>query len=428
MVIGIIGILKSGGAYLPLDPAYPKDRVAFMLEDSRVAVVVTQESMAADLEGIAVTRVLLDEPLPGADTNPASVTTADHLAYVIYTSGSTGKPKGALITHYNVTRLFEATDPWFRFDHAGCLDAVPLLRVRFLGVGALGSAALRRPGRDRALLGQPLPRGVSGAAGARARHRAQSDPLGVPPADPGRIIRAQGRARPALRHLRRRGAGAAESAALVRALRRCAAAAREHVRHHRDHGARHLPPDPPGRSGIRAGQRHRRAAFPICRSISSIRTASPCPSAWPGRSTSAGQALPAATSTAPSSPPQRFIPDPVPQHPGGQALPHRRSGALVSRTATSSTSAASIIRSRFAAFASSWARSKSASRGTRRSVRSWCSRARTLRGTSAWSPTSSPRTRLPIWWASCARSSARACPSTWCRPHFVSARCPAAHT
>ena len=117
MVIGIIGILKSGGAYLPLDPAYPKDRITFMLEDSRVAVVVTQESMAADLEGIAVTRVLLDEPLPGADTNPASVTTADHLAYVIYTSGSTGKPKGALITHYNVTRLFEATDHWYHFDH-----------------------------------------------------------------------------------------------------------------------------------------------------------------------------------------------------------------------------------------------------------------------------------------------------------------------
>ncbi len=117
MVIGIIGILKSGGAYLPLDPAYPKDRVAFMLEDSQVAVVVTQKSLAADLKGIAVTRVLLDEPPPGAETNPAAASTADHLAYVIYTSGSTGEPKGALITHYNVTRLFEATDHWYHFDH-----------------------------------------------------------------------------------------------------------------------------------------------------------------------------------------------------------------------------------------------------------------------------------------------------------------------
>ncbi len=118
MVVGIVGILKAGGAYLPLDPAYPKDRVAFMLEDSRVAVLVTQRSLAADLEGIAVTRVLLDDPHPlsGADANPAPVATADHLAYAIYTSGSTGKPKGALITHYNVTRLFDATDAWYHFD------------------------------------------------------------------------------------------------------------------------------------------------------------------------------------------------------------------------------------------------------------------------------------------------------------------------
>jgi amino acid adenylation domain-containing protein/non-ribosomal peptide synthase protein (TIGR01720 family) len=115
MVVGIVGILKSGGAYLPLDPAYPKDRVSFMIEDSRVAVVVTQKALAADLDGIAVTRVLLDEPVPGADTNPVPVATADDLAYVIYTSGSTGKPKGALVTHYNVTRLFEATDAWYQF-------------------------------------------------------------------------------------------------------------------------------------------------------------------------------------------------------------------------------------------------------------------------------------------------------------------------
>jgi len=116
MVIGIIGILKAGGAYLPLDPAYPKERIAFMLEDSRVTLVLTQKALAGDLEGIAVTPVLLDESFPGADTNPPPVATADNLAYVIYTSGSTGKPKGALITHYNVTRLFEATDAWYHFD------------------------------------------------------------------------------------------------------------------------------------------------------------------------------------------------------------------------------------------------------------------------------------------------------------------------
>ncbi|PYP93634.1 MAG: hypothetical protein DMD34_11700 [Gemmatimonadetes bacterium] len=116
MVVGIVGILKAGGAYLPLDPAYPKDRVAFMLEDSGVAILVTQTSLAADVDGLAVKRVLLDEPLTGPDMNPAPVATADSLAYVIYTSGSTGRPKGALITHYNVTRLFEATDASYHFD------------------------------------------------------------------------------------------------------------------------------------------------------------------------------------------------------------------------------------------------------------------------------------------------------------------------
>jgi amino acid adenylation domain-containing protein/non-ribosomal peptide synthase protein (TIGR01720 family) len=116
MAIGILGILKSGGAYLPLDPAYPRDRIAFMLEDSRVEVVVTQESLTADLEDIAVTQVLLDKPLPRTDANPAPLANADNLAYVIYTSGSTGKPKGALISHYNVTRLFEATEAWYHFD------------------------------------------------------------------------------------------------------------------------------------------------------------------------------------------------------------------------------------------------------------------------------------------------------------------------
>ena len=99
MVIGILGILKAGGAYLPLDPAHPADRVAFMLEDAGAALVVTQGSLAADLGGIAVTCVLVEEPLPGVETNPAAVASAENLAYVIYTSGSTGKPKGVAVEH-----------------------------------------------------------------------------------------------------------------------------------------------------------------------------------------------------------------------------------------------------------------------------------------------------------------------------------------
>ena len=116
MVVGLLGILKAGGAYLPLDPAYPKERIAFMLEDSAVGIVLTQKALLPDLAGLAVRTVLLDEPLAGPETNPAPLAGADNLAYVIYTSGSTGKPKGAQITHYNVTRLFEATEAWYRFN------------------------------------------------------------------------------------------------------------------------------------------------------------------------------------------------------------------------------------------------------------------------------------------------------------------------
>jgi amino acid adenylation domain-containing protein len=115
IVVGIIGILKAGAAYLPLDPIYPRDRIAYMLEDSGARVVVTQTPLSGTFEGTGVTQVLLDEPLSGPEDNPVSVVDKDNLAYVIYTSGSTGKPKGALISHHNVTRLFETTEEWFGF-------------------------------------------------------------------------------------------------------------------------------------------------------------------------------------------------------------------------------------------------------------------------------------------------------------------------
>ena len=117
LVVGLLGILKSGGAYLPLDPVYPSERVAFMLEDARVSVVLTQTSLQAGLTG--VTLLCLDEPMPGAAgelVDPAHSSGADDLAYVIYTSGSTGKPKGVRITHHNVCRLFTSTDHWFGFN------------------------------------------------------------------------------------------------------------------------------------------------------------------------------------------------------------------------------------------------------------------------------------------------------------------------
>ncbi len=119
MVIAILAILKAGAAYVPLDPAYPKDRLAFVLEDARIAVLLTQQHLQKAFEQAET--ICLDRDwqmiAPQPTDNPPPLTTADHLAYVIYTSGSTGKPKGVLVTHANVTRLFEATQGWFHFDH-----------------------------------------------------------------------------------------------------------------------------------------------------------------------------------------------------------------------------------------------------------------------------------------------------------------------
>ena len=120
MVIGLLGILKAGGAYVPLDPAYPKQRLAFMLEDTQASVLLTQERLVSGLPRHRAQIVCLDANRESiaqeSEANPASTARPDNLAYVIYTSGSTGKPKGVLVSHYNVVRLFAATQPWFRFD------------------------------------------------------------------------------------------------------------------------------------------------------------------------------------------------------------------------------------------------------------------------------------------------------------------------
>ncbi|HYR07355.1 MAG TPA: amino acid adenylation domain-containing protein, partial [Longimicrobium sp.] len=115
-VVGILGILKAGAAYLPLDPAYPDDRLAYMLEDSGAHLVVTSGD-AADRLPSSIELIRLDEDearFDAADLSPVEIS-PEALAYVIYTSGSTGRPKGVQVTHANVIRLMTATDPWFGF-------------------------------------------------------------------------------------------------------------------------------------------------------------------------------------------------------------------------------------------------------------------------------------------------------------------------
>ena len=107
MVVAVLAVLKAGGAYVPLDPAYPDDRIAFMLADSRAAVLLTEAGLLARLPAFEGPKICLDSDWKSIDTestsNPETAVRAVNLAYVIYTSGSTGKPKGAMIEHRGLT-------------------------------------------------------------------------------------------------------------------------------------------------------------------------------------------------------------------------------------------------------------------------------------------------------------------------------------
>lgn len=100
LLVAILGVLKSGAAYVPVDPSYPADRIRYMLEDANAPVVVTSRAVAERLPGHAATTLLVDELDLARDGRPGRASPhPDALAYVIYTSGSTGRPKGAMITH-----------------------------------------------------------------------------------------------------------------------------------------------------------------------------------------------------------------------------------------------------------------------------------------------------------------------------------------
>ncbi len=119
MLVGLYGILKSGGAYLPLDPTYPPERLAFMLEDSAVKMLLTQENLTSvfqediklnkEITLLCIDRDWAQISLEAVDNSDAQITSAN-LAYVIYTSGSTGKPKGVEICHQNVVNFLTAME------------------------------------------------------------------------------------------------------------------------------------------------------------------------------------------------------------------------------------------------------------------------------------------------------------------------------
>lgn len=111
MIIGLLGILKSGAAYLPLDPFYPEERIAFMLEDAKVPVVVTQEALLDRFNESDTTIMCMDRDWPviaqQPENNPDHMNTPENIAYVIYTSGTTGRPKGVMLNHKSPFHLAE---------------------------------------------------------------------------------------------------------------------------------------------------------------------------------------------------------------------------------------------------------------------------------------------------------------------------------
>lgn len=129
MVVGLLGILKAGAAYVPLDPDYPAERLARILEDAVPRVVLTQARLREGLPKTVAEVVALDvdwaEIAERSSDNPhgrALGLRSHHLAYVIYTSGSTGKPKGVMIEHRNVLSLWQGLEEIYR-------EAAPCQRI-----------------------------------------------------------------------------------------------------------------------------------------------------------------------------------------------------------------------------------------------------------------------------------------------------------
>jgi amino acid adenylation domain-containing protein len=175
LVVGLLGIVKSGAAYVPLDPAYPRERIALTLRDARAPLVVTQRALLPLLEGHGGEAVLLDAHRAEIEREPAEAPEggagADNLAYLIYTSGSTGIPKGVQIEHRSAVALLR----WCRevYTSAECAGVLGSTSVCFdmsvfevfhtLGVGGtlvMAENALelpRIPARGRVTLVNTVP-------------------------------------------------------------------------------------------------------------------------------------------------------------------------------------------------------------------------------------------------------------------------------
>ena len=162
MLVGLLAILKAGGAYVPIDPTYPSDRVRFMIEDARVAVLVTESSLVETLP-TGDAQVVTFDVSTWEDENPANLdgsTAPQSLAYVIYTSGSTGKPKGVQVPHGALTNFLQSFRQTLGIDASDVLLAVTTLSFDIAGLELwlplIVGARIELAGRDQAADGVHL--------------------------------------------------------------------------------------------------------------------------------------------------------------------------------------------------------------------------------------------------------------------------------
>jgi amino acid adenylation domain-containing protein len=155
-VVGLLGVLKAGGVYVPLDPAYPRERLSFMMKDAQAHVLLTQGQLAADLPAHSAKVICLDKDWNSfaslSTENPRSGAGPENLVYVIYTSGSTGQPKGAMLTHRGVVNCLHWMQQTYglssadRFLHKTSLNFDPSVWEIFWPLAVGASVLIAQPG------------------------------------------------------------------------------------------------------------------------------------------------------------------------------------------------------------------------------------------------------------------------------------------